>query len=67
MELREALLAMEEPARHLNGGINAIGVMSMGLSMAKDPYADGFNAVWNYLINAERDLQKKVHICLELI
>lgn len=67
MELHEALLALEEPVCRLSGGINAIGVMSMGLSMAKDPYADGSNAVWDYMIDADRDLQKRVQICLELI
>lgn len=66
MELSKALLALEEPASRISGGINAIGIMSMGLSMAKDPYVDGFNAVWNYLIDAERDFQRQVQICLEL-
>lgn len=64
MELHEAILALEEPACRISDGINAVGLMAMGLSMARDPYADGFNAVWNYLVDAERDLQRQLRVCL---
>ena len=57
MELQELLLGLEEPVSRIKGGINALGIMTTGLFMAKDPYADGFNAVWNYLVDAEQDLQ----------
>jgi len=67
MELREALLALEEPASRINGGINAISIMALGLSSAKDPYADGFNAVWDYLTEANLDFQEKVRTCLKLV
>ena len=67
MELCEALLALEAPARQINDGINALGIMAAGLSMRKDPYADGFNAVWNYLFDINQEFQKQVKICLGLI
>jgi len=63
MELREALLNLERPACRINDGINAVGVMAMGLSMAKDPYADGFNAIWNYLVDANQDFQEQLKAC----
>jgi len=65
MKLQEALLALEEPAARINGGINAISAMAIGLSSAKDPYADGLNAIWDYLQNANQDLQDRVKACLD--
>lgn len=50
-------------ANHIHDGINAIGIMTMGLAQVRDPYADGFNAVWNYLIDAEQKLQKRIEQC----
>lgn len=64
MEYLELLLELEEPARRLSSGINAVGIMAMGLTQAKDPYADGFFAIWNYLVDADRDFQKQVENCL---
>ena len=65
MELKEALLHLEPPANRIRDGINAVGLMASGLAAVKDPYASGFNAVWNYLIDAERDLQKQLQACLD--
>lgn len=64
MELKEALLHLENPAYRISSGINAIGIMTMGLAQVRDPYADGFNAVWNFLTDAERDFQKQLQACL---
>ena len=65
MTYQELLLSLEEPVSRISGGLNAIGVMTMGLSLAGDPYAAGFNAVWNYLIDAERDIQTRLAACLD--
>lgn len=64
MEYPEALFDLEEPARRISSGINAIGIMAMGLVQAKDPYAEGFCSVWDYLDDADRDFQKRVKACL---
>lgn len=37
--------------------------MAMGLAQVRDPYADGFNSVWHYLIDAEQKLQKRIEQC----
>lgn len=64
MEYPEVLFDQEGPARRISSEINAIGVMAMGLAQAKDPYAEGFCAVWDYLDDADRDFQKRVKACL---
>ncbi|RKI70502.1 hypothetical protein D7V91_02565 [bacterium 1xD42-67] len=63
MTNQEWLIELEGPVRRISGGINAIGIMTMGLAQAADPYADGFHAVWNYLVDAERDLQTQLTAC----
>lgn len=65
MEHIEAFINLKDAAGRISDGINAVGLMAMGLSMARDPYADGFNAVWNYLTDAERDFQKQIAACLD--
>lgn len=66
MELQKAFLTLEAPARQINDAVNAIGIMVTGLFAEKDPYASGFNAVWNYLFDANQELQKQVQLCLSL-
>lgn len=65
MTYQELLLAIEEPVNRISDGINAIGIMTMGLVQVKDPYADGFYAVWSYLVDAERDFQKQFAACMD--
>ena len=60
MTYNEAFLDLQDTAGRISDGINAVGLMAMGLSMARDPYADGFNAVWNYLADADRDFQEQL-------
>lgn len=64
MEYFEQLLELEEPAIRISSGINAIGLMTLGLAQAKDPYAEGFHMVWTFLVDADRDFQKQVKDCL---
>lgn len=65
MELKEALLELENPVHRISDGINAVGLMAMGLAGVRDPYADGFNAIWNFLADAERDFQSQLQACLD--
>lgn len=58
MTYQELLMDLEGPVSRISGGINAIGIMTMGLAQVHDPYADGFNVVWNGLVDAERDLRR---------
>ena len=63
MTYQEFLVDMEEPIKRITDGINAVGIMTMGLAQVKDPYADGFYAIWNYLVDAELDLQTQLTAC----
>lgn len=60
MNERDILLDLEEPLRRLKCAVNAMEQMTYGLGRVKDPYADGFHAMWNCLRDAEEDLQKAV-------
>lgn len=61
MDSQELLINLEEPISRISGGINAIGIMAMGLAQLRDPYADGIAAIWHYLLDAERDLQNCIN------
>lgn len=60
MELQKLLLGLEEPASRIKGGINALGIMTMGLLQVHDPYADGFFTIWSCLVDAEQELQARL-------
>lgn len=57
MDERELFIELEEPVRRIISGINAIELMVLGLSRARDPYADGLHMVWDYLQEAGRDME----------
>lgn len=63
MSLREELDALSTAACDISQGINALEAMAMGLSYAKDPYAQGFNALYNYLFDANQALHKHLDSC----
>lgn len=63
MTYRELLVNLEEPISRISNGINAVGIMAMGLAQVHDPYADGFFAVWNYLDSADQELKSQVETC----
>ena len=63
MSLREDLDRLSTPISDISQGINALEVMELGLSCAKDPYAEGFNALHNYLFDAGQELQKHLAAC----
>ena len=65
MSTKEFLMNLEDPLRRISCGINAIELMMYGLGRTKDPYADGFFVIWNYLREAEADLQKAVQAAEE--
>lgn len=42
-------------------------MMSEGLDRAADPYAEGFDAVCDYLADAGRSLRTQLDACLEAV
>ena len=60
MNEQNILLDLEEPLQRLKCAVNAVELMTYGLGDVKDPYADGLFAIWCYLWEAEKDIQKVV-------
>ena len=52
-------LDLEVIATQISDGINASGIMTMGLEQLQSPYAGGFSAVWHYLSQANQELQRQ--------
>ncbi len=67
MSLHEELLELDSAVRNLSQGVNALEVMSLGLSQALDPYADGFSALLNYMLDADQEVRKYMDNCLKAI
>ncbi len=63
MSLREDLDQLSTAVCDISQGINALEAMALGLSYAKDPYAKGFNALYNYLFDADQELRKYLDAC----
>lgn len=60
MDENRIQIRLEEPLERLHCGIKAIELMTLGMKCEEDSYADGFLAIWNYLREAEEDIQKAV-------
>ena len=57
MDHTEFFIELEEPLRRITCGINAMELMVMGLGQAKDPYTLGLHMVWDYLHEAEKEME----------
>lgn len=67
MSLREDLDNLEIASHKVSQGINALAAMSLGLSRAEDPYAEGFAALYIYLFDADQELHKHLDACLNAL
>ncbi len=67
MSLREELLDLDSAIRNLSQGVNALGLMSLGLAQALDPYADGFNTLFCYMADADREVHQHLEDCLKAV
>lgn len=63
MSLREDLDHLSTAVCDISQGINALEAMALGLSYAKDPYAEGLNALHSYLFDANQELHKHLDAC----
>ena len=64
MSFSKELDDLEVAIQDVSQGINALGAMTLGLIQAKDPYADGFNALYTYLYQADMEVHKHLKTCL---
>ncbi len=67
MSLREELLDLDTAVYQVSKGISAVEAMTMGLDRTLTPYADGFGAICDYLLQADRELRKHMDACLKAI
>ena len=67
MSLREDLDKLDTAIHNVSQGINALEAMTLGLVQARDPYADGFNALYIYLFQADMEVHKHLKTCLNEI
>ena len=67
MSLRENLDKLDIAVHNVSQGINALEAMTMGLAQAQDPYADGFNALCNYLSQADTAVHEHLSASLSAI
>lgn len=63
IEMENLRIAINEVSQ----GVRAVELMTMGLLYGQEPYADGFNALSAYLVEADREVQKHLTTCLNLI
>lgn len=63
MNQENALMELEETYNRLSCLLNTLELMVLGLMQARDPYADGFNALWGCLIDADRDIRNRLSAC----
>lgn len=67
MSLREDMERLQIAIHTVFQGINALEAISLGLLSAKDPYADGLNALSIYLVEADREVYKSMSDCLKTL
>ncbi len=67
MSLHEKILDLDSEIQNFSRGVNALGLMAEGLDQAMDPYADGFNALYSYLEDADRKVRQRLKDCLETV
>lgn len=67
MSLHEELLDLETAVYQVSKGINAVEAMTAGLNRTVDPYADGFGAICDYLLQANRNLREHMDACLKAV
>ncbi len=67
MSLQEELLDLDSAANRHSQGVNALGLMAMGLSQEDEQYADGFTVLYRYMLDANRDIRKYLDNCLYAI
>ncbi len=67
MSLHEELLDLDSAVTRLSQGVNALGLMTMGLDREAEPYADGFEVLFRYMLDVNREIRKYLDNCLRAI
>ena len=67
MGLWEELDDLQVAIQDMSQGINAMEAVTLGLLYAKQPYADGLNALSTYLAMADREVHRCLEACLKAV
>jgi len=67
MSLHEELLNLDSAVNRLSQGVNAFGLMALGLDQAVDPYADGFTALFCYMVDADQEVHQHLKNCMKMV
>ena len=65
MNLQDQLLELDAAVDKLSQGVNAVGLMSMGLVQMQNPYADSFCMLFHYMAEADRAVRTYLDACFE--
>lgn len=66
MELRCALLELDEDVERLSRGVNAVWAVCKAIQHSQSDYAKGLWAVWEYLDEADEAVRRQLDHCLAL-
>ena len=67
MNIQENLLDLDTAVDKLSQGVNAVGLMSMGLVQTQDPYADSFCMLFHYMVEADRAVHAHLEACFKAV
>jgi len=67
MSLHEELLDLDSAVNRLSQGVNALGLMAMGLDREAELYADGFEVLFRYMLDTNREVRRCLDNCLNAI
>ena len=66
LELRCALLELDEDVERLSRGVNAVWAVCEAIQHSQSDYAKGLWAVWEYLDEADEAVRRQLDHCLAL-
>lgn len=67
MSLQKELIDLDTAVNRLSQSVNAMGIMTLGLAQAQDPYADGLDLLSSCMIDADRAVRAHLDACLKAI
>ena len=64
MNLQAQLLELNDAVDRLSWGVNAVGAVAQAISSEGHSYADGLQAVWDYLYDAHASVRSQLDLLL---
>ena len=67
MNLQDNLLELDAAVDRLSQGVNAVGLMSMGLVQTQNPYADSFCMLFHCMVEADKAVHTYLDACFKAV